>query len=214
MNNGELRKKSAVINLFYPDSCIVCREIIREGCVCPECRGKVEREIEDFGTSDEGIMYVMPYNADEVKRLVLSMKDMKNPELFDYVAGLCAGNLLTRLQGIEKYRVTYLPRKLSNKLAAGLDQSHMLAKHIASLLCLPFEVTLNRRLFTLEQKKLSGEQRRANVEGIFSAKRDLSGESFILIDDITTTGSSLLSAQGALYKAGAAEVVTFAFARR
>ena len=212
MDIGEVR--GALVNLFYPNSCVVCGEIIGHGCVCPECRGKVEREIVSCGTSDEGIMYVVPYNSNEVKRLVLAMKDENNPNLFDYVAGLCAENLRTRLQGIEKYRVTYLPRRLSNKLAAGLDQSHMLAKHIASLLCLPFEVTLNRRLFTLEQKKLAGEQRRANVEGIFSAKRDLSGESFILIDDITTTGSSLLSAQGALYKAGAAEVVPFAFARR
>ena len=137
-----------------------------------------------------------------------------NSRLFGYVAGLCAENLRKRLSGIEKYRVTFLPRRLSNRLAAGLDQSHVLAGYIARELSLPFEATLNRRLFTLEQKKLSGEQRRANVAGIFSAKRELTGESFILIDDITTTGSSLLSAQGALYKAGAAEVVTFAFARR
>lgn len=212
MDIGEVR--GALVNLFYPNSCVVCGEIIGHGCVCPGCRGKVESEIVSCGTSGEGIMYVVPYNSNEVKRLVLAMKDENNSRLFGYVAGLCAENLRTRLSDSGKYRVTYLPRRLSNRLAAGLDQSHVLAGHIARQLSLPFEATLNRRLFTLEQKKLSGEQRRANVAGIFSAKRELTGESFILIDDITTTGSSLLSAQGALYKAGAAEVVPFAFARR
>ncbi|HXE56887.1 MAG TPA: phosphoribosyltransferase family protein [Gemmatimonadales bacterium] len=73
---------------------------------------------------------------------------------------------------------------------------------------------LARTRETRSQTALTPEARRANVEGAFGA-RGVRGLAIVLVDDVFTTGATLLAAARALRDAGAARVdaVTFARAR-
>lgn len=59
------------------------------------------------------------------------------------------------------------------------------------------------------QKTLSLEQRAANLAGVFAVRVPVTGRRFLLVDDVVTTGATLLAVADAL-RAGGAEVVAAA----
>lgn len=205
--------KSTLIDLIYPHMCTVCGEIISGGCLCGECERKILSEV-CGGVSENGALYVIPYRSDEVKKIVFAMKRTRNRELFAFAAHLCAKSLASRLPNAADYTVTFLPRRLSNRLSEGVDQSEQLARMTARELGSPFAKLISRKPFTLEQKNLGAAERAENVSGIFSPRVGSLPENVIIIDDVTTTGSSLLSAAKALRACGAESVVLAAFAGR
>ncbi len=92
--------------------------------------------------------------------------------------------------------------------------AYALAKH-AKLPVLPD--TLVRRRFTRPQTGLSRAQRLTNVQGAFAAhpnrRAAIKGKSVVLVDDVITTGATLLACTKALLKAGAKEVFVLTLAR-
>ena len=68
---------------------------------------------------------------------------------------------------------------------------------------------------TAEQKKLGAADRRTNVAGAFAlrSRADIKGRRVLVIDDVSTTGSTLSEAARALKAGGAAEVYGAVFAK-
>ena len=81
----------------------------------------------------------------------------------------------------------------------GYNQAALLARPLAGALRLPCAPGLLRRAgaSTLPQVGLSRARRRENVRDAFLAHPDVSGREVLLVDDVTTTGSTLGSAAGA-----------------
>ena len=70
----------------------------------------------------------------------------------------------------------------------------------------PTEDALERRRDTRPQVGLTADARVQNVAGAFAARRSLAGQSVLLIDDVLTTGSTLLDCARACRLAGASDV--------
>jgi ComF family protein len=95
----------------------------------------------------------------------------------------------------------------------GYNQAALLARPLAGRLGLPCRTDLlRRRRATAPQVGLSRAQRFENVRGAFVAGPEVAGREVLLVDDVTTTGSTLGSAAAACLAAGAraARAVTLA----
>lgn len=97
----------------------------------------------------------------------------------------------------------------------GFATGELLAKRISLRLNIPYSCIVAARDGKVEQKRLSQTQRRKNAENSFYLvkKADVSGKRVILVDDVTTTGSTLSAIAKILLDAGAADVKACVFAQ-
>ena len=87
------------------------------------------------------------------------------------------------------------------------NQSELLAEELCARMKIPLQPKwLRRTRFTKSQTTLNGFERAKNVSQAFSALPAVRGKSILLIDDVTTTHSTLLACAIALRAAGAARV--------
>lgn len=110
--------------------------------------------------------------------------------------------------------VVPVPLHRSRLKERGYNQAQLLADRVAVALGVPLDTRLLSRVRQAGTQVDAGSAtvRQANVRGAFEATRQALGLRVLLVDDVTTTGSTLDAAAGALKEAGAAAVhcVTFA----
>ena len=95
----------------------------------------------------------------------------------------------------------------------GYNQSEHLARALGDLVSKPVRVAALKRVReTPTQTALTPEARLANVAGAFKAS-GVHGSRVVLVDDVFTTGATLIAAAAALTQAGAAQVEAVTFAR-
>lgn len=110
---------------------------------------------------------------------------------------------------------TNVPRKASSVAKYGFDHAKLLAEMTAGLTGNRYMELIVRRGRSRDQKKLSGEERRHNVEGLFSIipDADLKGKTVVLVDDVVTTGNTAYQCIRAMRKQGVSKVVLLSIAR-
>ncbi len=103
-----------------------------------------------------------------------------------------------------------IPLSAKKKKYRGFNQAEIIAAVFSKAYGLNLETkVLERSHDTSAQHRLDRQERLRNLEGAFGVKKDLRGESLILVDDICTTGATLIEAAQELYKAGASQVSAF-----
>jgi len=96
----------------------------------------------------------------------------------------------------------------------GYNQVGMIAKPLALALDIEFAPkALTRRKETRSQVGLSKQERQKNVEGAFRAGMRVKGKTVLILDDVSTTGSTLSSGAEALFSSGAKDVYALTVAR-
>ena len=111
--------------------------------------------------------------------------------------------------------VTCVPLSSKRLKQRGYNQASLLARPVALALRAPYRPDLLlRNRDTLSQVDLSAQERRQNVAGAFSpAEKFPKGASILVIDDVTTTGSTQNACAQALLEAGASAVYGLTLAR-
>jgi ComF family protein len=97
----------------------------------------------------------------------------------------------------------------------GYNQAGLLAGAFAELTQLHYAPeAITRIRHTESQVNLTAAQRQTNVSGAFQAQaRRVAGRAIVLIDDVCTTGATLVAAAEAVRAAGATEVWGFTLGR-
>jgi ComF family protein len=99
----------------------------------------------------------------------------------------------------------------------GYDQAVLLAGEASRRLQMPWLAALERTRNTAPQFDLGRRARRANVAGAFALvpahANQVEGRWVVLVDDVVTTGSTLVACAEALYGAGAVAVSAVTVAR-
>jgi len=108
-----------------------------------------------------------------------------------------------------------VPINRSHYRERGFNQSSLIARPLAHYFGLPFSDTaLNRIRETASQFSLGAEERIRNVEGAFRGNpAKIKGKGVLLIDDIITTGATMVNCTKALVESGATKVYCLSVAR-
>jgi ComF family protein len=134
------------------------------------------------------------------------------------------GELLAREYRARRWElpacIVPMPLHMSRYRERGFNQAHEIARFAAASLATETASgmsvdarSLVRTQATLEQSGLSLEARRKNVRGAFEVVRPLPRGRIALLDDVVTTGSTVMAAIDALAAAGADSIELWAIAR-
>lgn len=218
--NGISKKyllKRWLLDFFYPNRCPFCDKIIPyDEYYCSGCGGFFSSppEKEEYSFLD-GLTAFTSY--DTVSRaFVAEMKNNSNGYALSAAAYMIFKRLIEEDFIADVDYITCVPMRRKDIQKRGYNQTKLLAKEISGLLGLPFVPLLKKTKDTLEQKKLGAEERRKNVKGAFSvaSKRyNLTGKNILIIDDVSTTGSTLSENARTLKSAGAGRVTAAVFAK-
>ncbi|MGI6587822.1 MAG: ComF family protein [Peptococcia bacterium] len=176
------------------------------GEACPNCRSWREKLLK-VGT-------VVPYEG-MFRELIHGLKFNGREDLARPIGYLMACRV-RRLRLVGKIRaVVPVPLYSTREKERGFNQSLLLAEAVAEELQKPlWPEVLAREHFHHPQMMLSREERMKNITGAFKQAKgiDLSGGTILLVDDIITTGATLLACADVLYQAGAQEVCAITWA--
>lgn len=105
--------------------------------------------------------------------------------------------------GIQLNALTFIPLHPERQRRRGFNQAERLARGLGRQLGLPVVQGLSRVRPTEPQVGLSGRARQLNVAGAFQWTAEAAPPSLVgLVDDVCTTGATLLAAASALNRAG------------
>jgi len=184
--------------------CFICGDLVAYHGLCIRC--KEERPACNFIRS--WAVYAGP-----IRNAVLRIKYGRNIGLSLRLAALMM-NDLTRL-GWQIDLVLPVPLSLARFAERGYNQAALLAWPIAQGLRLPYLPNGLRKIRdTQTQVGLPLDERRINVLGAFTAKPSIvGGKQVLVIDDVTTSGSTMNECALVLKAAGAQEVYGYSLAR-
>ena len=114
----------------------------------------------------------------------------------------------------ENFVIVPIPLNKKRMRSRGFNQSEIIGKVLSKRFKLSMNTKLlNRVKNTITQTGMSRVERAKNVDKAFVADSSAIGLNVLLVDDVCTTGATLIEASRALYRVGALEVKCFALAK-
>ncbi|MFO7783445.1 MAG: D-glycero-beta-D-manno-heptose 1-phosphate adenylyltransferase [Desulfatiglandales bacterium] len=230
------------IDLVYPPRCAVCGGFLSPGrgdVICSECRGALQ-EVDSplcrrcgvpfsTGPDEERLcesclrrppayesaraLYVYEETAIEAVHRFKYSGRTRLAEVFGPMLAQLAREWLPA--DIEPL-VMPVPLHLRRLRERGFNQSLLLARHVAALPGYELDyLALCRVRHTPSQSVLDRARRRENVRSAFGVKTPsaVKGRDVVLVDDVSTTGSTLDACSRALLQSGARRVYGLTLAR-
>ncbi|MFN7781838.1 MAG: ComF family protein [Lysobacterales bacterium] len=202
------------------DLCADCRDSLPHNpCACPRCALPIAQPAPACGRC---LKRPPPASAALAPFVYDDPLDRWLPR-FKFARDLAAGRVLADLlledprlpaltAGVDA--LVPLPLHRARLAERGYNQALELARPLARAFDLPLRQDwLQRVRATAPQTGLDARARRRNLRAAFVASAAMRGQRVLLIDDVITTGSSMLEATRACRRAGAIEVRVLAVAR-
>ena len=204
---------AGLLDFLFPPRCMACGELLDidfELRICDGCY----LELQPCEDCVSGILSAYKYT--DVSRMIMHrFKYAPNP-VFGAHIGLLMANRLAEYRDIGRIDgVVAVPLHRDKAKQRGFNQSELLAKAIAQNISVPFiSDAVVRTRATVQQSSLRHSERMRNTAGAFAPGKHahkVDGKAILLVDDICTTGSTILSCSKALCSADI--ITSFTFAR-
>lgn len=196
-----------ILDIIYPPSnrCIICNAEDFIG-ICPYCKSKIKR----VENQEDVLSY--GYYGGVLKELILAFKYDKN-----FTAGNVISELLLNLiyeNRIEFDAIYYVPMSKSSIKKRGFNQCEIIAKNLSKSLNIPVSNSLIKIKNTKEQKSLSKDERYKNIKGAFKIRENnIKNKRILLVDDVVTTGATLLECKKVLENYDIEEITVLTIAK-
>ncbi len=192
------------VHIIQPPICKRCGQQLQSGELCSRCKNSPP----NFAALRSWAAFDGP-----VRNALHQLKYRKNIALGERLAEpLCSVFLA---QGWNVGIVAPVPLGIARLKERGYNQAALIAHPFSLALGLPYVPgALQRRRETHSQVGLSIAERKENVSGAFSARRDVvASQSVLLIDDVATSSATLDACASALRMDGADQVYCLTLAR-
>jgi ComF family protein len=221
-------------NIFFPPICLICRGRIGRGVACESCLAEIP--IRD-GPVRPDLWAATNYSNTTVQALIHNLKfrsirgaaEPLAELLFRYLNStnglltqLCAGNFI----------VIPIPLSRQRLRARGYNQAELIARHLLRKingtgidLALSLDVLTRVKHTKPQSDTTSVAERQENIRGVYTARNgaaprngintplSILGRNILLIDDVSTSGSTFSEATCTLKSAGAARIIGLAVAK-
>ena len=207
-----------LLGLLYPSRCAGCG---RPGPVwCPACEARAELLEQslcakcgqpDHRSAECRHAFTFPVRSHAryrgpMVRALLHLKYRPNRDLAQVMGGWLSA--IVRREAWEPTLILPVPLAADRLRRRGYNQAALIAESLATHLDLPCsEAALTRIRETRSQVGLDGTARRLNVAGAFQARAEILGASRVcVVDDLCTTGATLMACGQACLEAGALQL--------
>jgi ComF family protein len=226
---------NAVFDFLFPSFCVGCK---KEGMLlCPSCESKIDYFTTDIcivcqKSSTKGFTHqtcstkYTPHRiycgflyTGVVRKAILMAKYGMRYKALDPLAEIFIEDI--RESGVDfgtDSLVIPIPLHFWRRLSRGYNQAEYIAQKLAKSFNLPLvSSVLKRTIFTKKQAQLTKLERKENVKNAFVVPSNkinqIKGRDIVLVDDIETSGATMLSASRALKLAGCRYIYCVAFSK-
>ena len=223
-----------LLDLISPRLCVVCgqRLTVSEEIICSMCnlhlprtgfqKDPYENEMAKLFWHQipiERATALFYYEAhSETANILYELKYKNHPEIGEVMGRLMARELQTSgfFDGIDGIVPIPLARKRQRQ--RGYNQSLEIARGVSEITGLPiYDKVARRNAFEGSQTSKGRWERNENVEGVFEVKDDsaIQGKHLLIIDDVVTTGATVIACAKELCKGGHVKVsvISLGFAK-
>ncbi len=203
------------VNFLFPPTCHICDSPLapHERFVCTRCLGELPRtgyHRRPLNPMEERFAGIFPferatghffYTRDSaLSRLIQDMKYRGFPGIGRMLGYLAGSELFATgfFAGVDT--VVPVPMHIMKRMRRGYNQAEYIARGVSEAIGVPVIPALRAVKGHRTQTRLTLEERRANLSGIFCPTPEVAGRHILLVDDICTTGSTLTAAAEALWK--------------
>lgn len=193
-------------DLLFPIYCISCKT---EGSwLCQACFPK-NTTLENYAVEAvegksylDGLTAFFRYGENPASELLRMLK-------YRYITGVLAElrQLIVGVSGsakLEDFIIMAVPLHPRRERERGFNQAEHIASLFSEKLGFPIHQYLFRKIYTKQQAKLSGEERRKNLSEafVFRGDRNSVPKKVLLVDDVFTTGSTMQECAKVLKNSG------------
>ncbi len=178
--------------------CAHCgRKIIAPERYCSTCKGYLTSI--DIGRS------VFNYEP-PVSTMIKNLKYNNHRYLVDYFAKELSFVYLNNY--INADYITYIPMTVKAQKKRGYNQSYLLAEKVSEIVGVPLYKGITKEKETKRQATLTKAERMTNLKDVFKIenRKGIKKKTFVIIDDVTTTGATGETVAKKLKRAGARKV--------
>lgn len=193
-----------LLDLIYPPICGHCGRV--DHVICPYCWDTIDRTpLQRSPLADSPIIrrhVAVGPHAGVLRSAIHALKYEREKR-----AGELLGHLLD--ETLENANVSFdiiipVPLHEARLRERGYNQAKIIALGVSRGTLL--SNALERHRYTTSQVNLSAHERQSNVQDAFRAIDTFAGEQVLLIDDVCTTGATLLACAAALQESGVGDI--------
>lgn len=201
---------SLFANILFPAECLFCKR--KQEVLCSFCIAAFRKSIEE---PYPWIHTTFLYRDEQVKKTIKLIKYYHRKDLVKpLVRASITDDLHEFLRETSNCVLVPVPSPTRRVLLRGYNQAKLIASSYSELLHIPLDTSiLVRKKYTKQQAKVKhGKERLNNIQGAFAAHGKDLNKKIILVDDTTTTGTTLLHAKNVLERYGYKDVLAITLA--
>ena len=214
------------MEVLFPRRCLRCRNTLTNGVVCDQCLvavtihdslfcGKCKARLPSARKiCHNDFPYILgaagSYGDKTIQTLIHHLKFRGIRDAAEPLAEIIVRYLSKLERDLTHYYIVPIPLSQKRRRERGFNQSERIGAIVAKQLAIPIETTclIRARHTAAQSTTKSASERRKNVNNCFAViNNSLHGKNIILVDDVTTSGATLLEAARTLKQAGVQKII-------